>query len=232
MQNDYNTNNINNQSNLALQNQTANTSMSVTPQRSSTPTQGRYHWIPVNFVPYKNYLPQTREYRVSLLDKESLEKSRLQQVQSKLKLQRRGGYHAYDINSAGSNIVKQIEGSAGHVTEADRFYTNFSEEEKNRRDLVNKSTEDNYDRRRIVRSEKEAERFQKMDNDAKKYTEETIYFRDNTGKARRNQSGVDYDLVTLQYKDQSKNKMEEDLNKMKERAKLRSDNLVVSYITL
>lgn len=98
-------------------------------------------------------------------------------------------------------MVQYESNAPGFQAESGRFDTDFCAEERRRRNQVYANLEKKYDRMREQNIERDERRYRMMDEEAKKKKEYLDYLRDKTTKAKKNESGIPYDPVTLRYND-------------------------------
>jgi len=164
---------------------------------------------------FKNVAPRTRYERRAVLDKESLEKSRL--------AERREGHQRFQ---ADYKVTGDTEGAPGFITEADRFYTDTAGMEKMKRDVDLQSKQQNYMNKRSQATDREDKRWRQIEESKKVDEERWDQLREDGSKARRNNSSVPYNPLTLHYndgKDGDRLRWQDD--DIKYRAALRADNL-------
>jgi len=164
---------------------------------------------------FKNVAPRTRHERRAVLDKESLEKSRL--------AERREGHQRFEAHY---KVTGDTEGAPGYITEADRFYTDTAGTEKMKRDEYLRAKEMNYVNRRNQATEREDRRWKHMEEQKQAEEERWNQLREDGSKARRNNSSVPYNPLTLRYNDgKDGERLRYADAEIKHRAALRAENL-------
>lgn len=172
---------------------------------------------------FRNIKPMTREERRATKDKVALEKGRLM---------KRSGPAArmYRENCPGPNgMTCPDANAAGYLADADRFHSDVSGEEMQRRQAKYDRTQQIYENRRQENAIKEEERWKKMEEmkDAEeKYWEQQ---RELGTKSQKNSSGVPYHMLTLQYNDGSDGeRLRHNDDLVRYRAALRAQNMVAN----
>lgn len=171
---------------------------------------------------FRNIKPMTRHERRALRDKVALEKDRLM---------KRSGQAAkvYRENAPKDSmgLTCPESNAAGFLADADRFHTDTSGEEFLQRQKQYTKDQRRNDRIRIGRVEREEGRWKAIEEAKEaeeKYWDEQ---RESGEKARKNNSCVPYDTVTLRYNDGlDGDRMRFDDEKVRYRAALRSQNLL------
>lgn len=164
---------------------------------------------------FKNVNPRTREDRKNLLDKETLEKSRLRK--------RREGFSRY---ADPGNVASADRKTPSYCPESERFNTDAAFSEKMNRDSRNKRRQQGYEVRRVAVAQREEARWDAIDDLAAKESDRLVRLRQNSTKAKRNRPSEPYDPITLKYsetKDGQRLKYSDDC--VRYRASLRSENL-------
>lgn len=98
-------------------------------------------------------------------------------------------------------MVQYDTTAPGYQPEHDRFDTDFCAEERKRRNFMYERQEANYDRMREANIQRDEQRYQYMADEAKQLKERLDYLRDYTTKAKKNESGEAFDVITLKYGD-------------------------------
>lgn len=139
--------------------------------------------------PFANVIPRTREEREADNDKDGLEKLRLQG--------RRGGHYKYH---GSSNPIMPDKDSLSYIDESERFSTDAAAEEYDRRQRKLMEREEIYERRRAAMYAREETRWDKIEQEHQ-YTMFKQRDLKNHDMAKRNQSSVAYNPITLKYDD-------------------------------
>lgn len=139
---------------------------------------------------FKNKVIVSRAERHASRDKESKERALLE----KRPAQRGQKYINY-----GSQIASADAGTVAHITEQERFITDFAAEEKKRREFAYKQKQEQLNRRRYELVMHEEARWDGIEKEYARMEE-----KEDRRKARgvpRNQSSVPYNPMTLEYED-------------------------------
>ena len=148
---------------------------------------------------FKNVAPRTRQQRLAKMDKESLEKGRLQN--------RYGGAYAkqtrnQDFPGRHDSHTSCAPSGAGFLADSDRFTTGGSDiasEFKNEHDHAIMRSEAVRDNRRDAAVGREETRWARIEAHAQSEKEKWERYRADGSKAKRNAGSVPFDLVTLNY---------------------------------
>ncbi len=140
------------------------------------------------FVEFRNVAPRSRQDRRNMMDKETLEKSRL--------AARRGGFHHYEDLGM---VTVPTPDAVGHIDETERFQKDFAHHERDRRQMVYRQQEQLISRKQEALSRKEEDRWNGIEEEY--LTEEARFerFRREGKKAARNAQSVPYNPITLGY---------------------------------
>ncbi|OQR82914.1 hypothetical protein ACHHYP_15298 [Achlya hypogyna] len=142
---------------------------------------------------FKNINARTRDERKAVRDKETWEKDRLRA--------RKEGFIRVDTSISGAAMTEQAHGSQGYMSDADRFHTDVAGEEKVARESRTAKHQLVYDHKRQNNQLREEQRWKAMDAKSAEEKQRWDRLRDDGGKARRNKSSCDFNLVTLKYND-------------------------------
>ncbi|KAJ0399340.1 hypothetical protein P43SY_001529 [Pythium insidiosum] len=142
---------------------------------------------------YNNIPARSREQRIAVKDKEQWEKERLQQ--------RKEGHVRIDTSVTGSAMVVYAPGSQGYMSDADRFHTDTSGEEKVSREESNARAKIRQERKRYDNVQREIQRWKDMDATTVEEEKRWAALRATGSKARRNKGGEPFNPITLQYND-------------------------------
>eukprot|EP01035_Chromulina_nebulosa_P019944 gene19944-25910_t len=165
---------------------------------------------------------RTREQRLALKDKVTLERMRLnQRVGPQARMQQA------NQPDQSSGLISCVENSAGYLSNADRFHSDTAGEERAKRqnEIERRKKVDEFKRQQTFK--REEDRYQQAIAVKVKEEERWNKLREDGGKAKRNQSGAAYDVVSLQYHqtpDGEKQKYHDDM--IRYRAQLRAKALV------
>ena len=159
--------------------------------------------------------PRTRKERNAHKDKEAREKQLLEN---------RPPVKGVKFINYGRHLTSASEGTVMHITEQDRFYTDFAEEEKIRRDGKVKEKNAYIEQKRSSLMEQEEARWKSVHDEwAKKEARELA--RRERG-VPSNTSSVPYDPLTLQYKQtEAGERLRYADNQIRYRSSLRAENL-------
>lgn len=138
---------------------------------------------------FRNVQPRSREERKEGHDKASLEKRRLKE--------RHKHYHRAPGQEFDMSLT--CEGSQGYISEAQRFSADAVGLEKSLREEAIQKRQSLFAQKRSVNAEMEANRWQKQDDEYYSEQQKQQSWRENSDKAKRNQSSVPYDPITLKY---------------------------------
>ena len=143
---------------------------------------------------FRNILPKNRVERRGFKDKVALEKMRLAQ---------RVG-HAARMNNANapettSMLTSCRPGDAGYVSNSERFHTDTSGEEYQLRQSNIQRAKQIEEVKRSVQVKRDDERWQSVNAKIDKDDEKWDSVRLEGQKAKKNQSNVAYNVVTMQY---------------------------------
>jgi hypothetical protein len=159
-------------------------------------------------------LPKTRAERFALKDKVSLERNRLNQ---------RSGWqarmHRENAPENSSLLTSCSVGAAGYISNSDRFHTDVVGEEMAVRQDEQRKRLAAQEFRRHAASRREEDRWVQSEVKGKAEEEYWSKIRDDGKKAQKNQSLVAYDILTLQYAentDGEQQKYYDDKSKWKE----------------
>ncbi|CAM9710917.1 unnamed protein product [Discosporangium mesarthrocarpum] len=171
---------------------------------------------------FRNIKPMTRPERRALKDKVALERSRLMQ---------RAGYAAKiyrdNVPPEGVSLTELTSEAAGFIADADRFHSDTVGEEHLRRRAEYQKKTQIHDNRRQLRVEREDKRWAEMERKAVDDEERWSKLREAGEKAKKNQSGVPYNMINLRYDDGLDGaRLEHSDNCTKHRAQRRSNNLM------
>jgi len=159
--------------------------------------------------------PRTRKERNAHKDKEAREKQLLEN---------RPPVKGVKYINYGRHLTSASEGTVMHITEQDRFYNNFAEEEKRKREEKIKERQDFVDRKRGELMAKEEERWKKV-HDEWARAEAREKARMERG-VPSNTSSVPYDPITLQYEPtEAGERLRYADNQIRYRSSLRAENL-------
>lgn len=164
---------------------------------------------------FKQIRPRTRDERMAALDKEALEKGRLEQ--------RREGFQRYVNNGS---IVGMDPNATGYCPEAERFDTDSAYQEKTERDAAVRRKVERWDSKRTALIESEEARWAAMEqaeiDEAAKWKD----IRDSGAKAKRGILSVPYDPITLKYYDTAEGQqLRNEDERIRYRAAVRARNL-------
>lgn len=134
---------------------------------------------------FNNVVPRSPEQAT---DKDSLEKARL--------TSRRGGHHRFD--GAAGNPLQPHPDSLAYQPESERFSTDVVGEEYDRRMRKLQDKQTLIETKRVENYEREARRWAQIEAEYE-YGERRIMDLKYTPKAKRNESSVAYDPITLKY---------------------------------
>jgi len=141
-------------------------------------------------VEQANKQPLTRYERHSSRDKESKERALLE---------KRPPVRGQRYINYGKGIASADAGTVAHITEQDRFFTDFADEEKKRREHTFAVKQEQLNRRRFEQAMAEEERWRDIDSqwaaaEARESSRKAV-------GAPRNKSSVPYNPLTLRYED-------------------------------
>ena len=148
---------------------------------------------------FKNVAPRSRLQRLAKMDKESLEKGRLQN--------RYGGTYAkqtrnQDFPGRNESHTSCASSGAGYLPDSDRFTTggfDIVSEFKNEHDGAVMRSEMVRDNRREASMLRDETRWSRLDAQSQAEKEKWTRERAEGTKAKRNAGSVPFDLVTLNY---------------------------------
>ncbi|OQS05726.1 hypothetical protein THRCLA_02173 [Thraustotheca clavata] len=167
---------------------------------------------------FKNINARTRDERKAVRDKETWEKDRLKA--------RKEGYVRIDTSISGSAMTVQAPGSQGFMSDADRFHTDVAGEEKVVRESRMAKHQMVYDNKRQNNQIREEQRWKTMDAKAAEERQRWDRMREDGGKARRNKSSCEFNLVTLKYNDgKDGDRLKKADSEIRHRATVRAANL-------
>jgi hypothetical protein len=167
---------------------------------------------------FNNIPARTREQRIAVKDKETLEKDRLRQ--------RKEGFVRIDTNVTGSAMLVYEPKSQGYLCDADRFHSDTAGEEKVFRDERAAKKKVGEEKKRYDHIHREVNRWHDMDLAAAAEERKWQQFREVGTKALRNKSGTAYNPITIQYHDgKDGHRLKEADDAIKHRALVRAQNL-------
>ncbi len=164
---------------------------------------------------FMNKRGKTRKERHASRDKESKEKALLEQ---------RPPVRGQKYINYGRGIASAAEGTVAHISEQDRFFTDFAAEEKKRRELAILTKQEQLDRKRYEWASAEENRWKQIEQEyAAEEAKQAIKM--NRG-APRNMSSVPYNPLTLQYEEsEAGDKLRYTDDQIRFRAALRAERL-------
>lgn len=167
--------------------------------------------------------PRTRQERLNLKDKVALEKSRINQ-----RVGHEARMHQANAPTHTSGLTScESADAAGYITDANRFHSDTAGEEYLRRQADIERKKKIFENKRQQTAAREDEKYRQMQEQKAKDEEYWNQLRKDGIKAKKNQSNVAYDLVTLRYNesaDGDEQKYQDDM--VRYRAKLRAKALV------
>lgn len=190
--------------------------VSAVPTRAPKPTSTSSATPPT--ASFNNIPARTREQRIAVKDKEQWEKDRLSH--------RKEGFVRIDTSVTGNAMLVYTPGSQGYMSDADRFHTDTSGEEKMLREEKNARLKFKEERSRYENVQREITRWKEMDAADAALEKKWEGYRATGTKCLRNKGGEAYNPITLQYndgKDGSRLKAADDM--IKRRAIARAENL-------
>eukprot|EP00792_Barthelona_sp_PAP020_P003005 TRINITY_DN1469_c0_g1_i1.p1 TRINITY_DN1469_c0_g1~~TRINITY_DN1469_c0_g1_i1.p1 ORF type:complete len:202 (+),score=54.30 TRINITY_DN1469_c0_g1_i1:39-644(+) len=137
--------------------------------------------------------PRTRQERTQTSNKEQVEKDRLSK--------RVGNYFSYEDPS---NILGTLPNTApGYANDSERFFSDFSQQQKNDKIERQKRMERNVAARQMIRNDYEQRQISQREEEIKRFnqsleTKKDIY--------SQKQSKVAYDVITHEYHDNDEGK--------------------------
>jgi hypothetical protein len=139
---------------------------------------------------FLNKAPRSRAERHAGRDKEAKERALLE---------KRPAVRGQKYINYGGGIASAEQGTVAHITEQDRFFTDFAAEEKKRREQQLSVKSDQINRRRFELAHAEEQRWTEID--ARFAAEEAkLTSRQHKG-VPRNKNSVPYNPLTLQYEE-------------------------------
>ncbi len=140
------------------------------------------------FVEFRNVAPRSRQDRRNMMDKETLEKSRL--------AKRREGFHHYEDLGM---VTVPMPDAVGYIDETERFQKDFAHHERDRRQMVYRQQEQLISRKQEAQSRKEEARWTGIEDSYLKDEAKFEDYRKAGKKAKRNAQSVPYNPITLGY---------------------------------
>jgi hypothetical protein len=142
----------------------------------------------------RSILPKTRAERLALKDKVSLERNR---INNRVGWQAR--MHQKNAPENSSLLTSCTNGAAGYISNSDRFHTDVVGEEYAIRQEKIKKQQAAMDFKRNMTSQRDLDRWNEMQEKTRKEEDYYSKLREDGSKAKKNQSNVAYDILTLQY---------------------------------
>jgi hypothetical protein len=150
--------------------------------------------IPASAYGFRSILPKTRAERLALKDKVSLERNR---INNRVGWQAR--MHQKNAPENSSLLTSCTNGAAGYISNSDRFHTDVVGEEYAIRQEKIKKQQAAMDFKRNMTSQRDLDRWNEMQEKTRKEEDYYSKLREDGSKAKKNQSNVAYDILTLQY---------------------------------
>mmetsp|Transcript_33364 Transcript_33364/g.33990 ORF Transcript_33364/g.33990 Transcript_33364/m.33990 type:complete len:228 (-) Transcript_33364:155-838(-) len=171
---------------------------------------------------FKNIRARTRRERTNLKDRVALEKQRLTE---------RVGYSARlnqaNTHDSSSGLTTCPENGAGYLSNADRFHSDTSGEEYLQRQEKVARKQRALEFRKNQGITREEDRWNRIDQLKKAEEERVQKLREAGIKAKKNESGVAYNITNLQYMENDSGKVQQYSDDLvRYRAKVRTQNLV------
>mmetsp|Transcript_33794 Transcript_33794/g.74419 ORF Transcript_33794/g.74419 Transcript_33794/m.74419 type:complete len:233 (-) Transcript_33794:191-889(-) len=172
---------------------------------------------------FRSIRPRTRLERRSLTDKVSLEKNRINQ-----RVGWQARMHRQNAPETSALLTSCTSGAAGYLSNSDRFHTDTVGEEYALRQEGIQRKLLAADFRRNQSTKRDADRWHSMEDKQAEQEEVWQKQRDDGSKAKKNQSNVAYDIMTLQYSQDKDGEHQKYLDDMvRYRASQRTNMLIV-----
>lgn len=131
---------------------------------------------------------------MALKDKVALERNR---INNRVGWQAR--MHQQNAPESSALLTSCSNGAAGYLSNSDRFHTDVVGEEYAMRQEKLKKQQAAMEFKRNMTSQRDLDRWNEMQEKAQKEEEYYHKLREEGSKAKKNQSNVAYDILTLQY---------------------------------
>eukprot|EP01038_Epipyxis_sp_PR26KG_P016409 gene16409-22374_t len=172
---------------------------------------------------FRNIRPKSRKERYGLKDKVALEKSR---IDTRVGWEAR--LHQANAPATSSQLTSCTAGSAGFISNSDRFHSDTAGEEYQIRQdqLERKKQVAEFKRNNVIK--RDSDRWSAMEQKAKEEDDRWQAMRESGKHGMKNQSIVAYDITNLQYHQDVAGEQQKYLDDMvRYRAALRTNQLIV-----
>eukprot|EP01041_Mallomonas_annulata_P013127 gene13127-27745_t len=172
---------------------------------------------------FRNIQPRSRRERMNVKDKVALEKQRLNE-----RVGAAARMNQINSHESSAGLVSCVENGAGYISNADRFHSDTSGEEYLRRQEENNKKQRALEFRKNQSVVREDDRWKRLEEQKNIDEERVTRLREEGMKAKKNFSGVSYDITNQHYHDTEAGKVQQySDNMVRYRAEVRKHNLVV-----